>query len=177
MKWWDQIQVECYLPYQWCLALTPQQPVSQFFKLWVETQYNSKRDEIFVKTNIFYLPVLFKSWVKKGLPFPPLSVGTLSILVLQSPFWSSVDKNRSHQLPADSSSFYRVVPWENLTSWVLRESIPITCSTHSPIVSLRKHSRELCTFLFVCLFNWSIVELQCCITYHHTAKWLRYIYM
>ena len=37
--------------------------------------------------------------------------------------------------------------------------------------------REEVTFYFILFFNWSIVDVQCCVSFRCTAKWFSYIYI
>ena len=59
--------------------------------------------------------------------------------------------------------------------WLLKNCLKVVW----PIVVVFKLSVQAFCFVFnlILILYWTIVHLQCCISFRHTAKWLSYTYM
>ena len=79
-------------------------------------------------------------------------------------------------LYAYSLFFYPIPNWWTV-GWVLNQSISNNSTMHMFGPKSSHKGGLYFSFSFINFFYWSIVDLQCCVSFRYTAKWFIFLYI
>ena len=126
-----------------------------------------------MKTNIF--TVVFMTLLVRPIPFPDLSISTgahsrLSLPVHRPPCCSSSTRGR----PASCGLCTSVLCCFSLD---VRGCVPQLLQVYwNATAEVLLYQLAFLFFHLIFILYWSIVDLQCCVTFRCTAKWFSYTY-